>query len=348
MTAVRIIWGPASGIPVPGTNTVATLNDADNAVAWIFPAPKTGNIDTLSFALSAETGTSPAYNVGLVTVDASGNPTTTAYGGSSAETQTFTSTGYKTQTFGTPAAVTAGDVLAGHIWPTGSAPDGSNSIAVIGGFNHAGADFDASLPTTKRFTTSWATLGVDIPNFGIKYDDGTWYWGTITDSTNATAFDSADTPDEYGAKFTVPIAMTIAGVRLFEIDAPATGDSFVVKLYDSGGSTLKTGTIDADIDLTSGGLFDVYFTGTETLAASSTYRIGVTNSSATNTMTVNMLQFGANSQRAALPEGASWSKTTRVDAGAWTDDDTMVPQFGLIVTDITTSSGGGGSYAWVS
>ena len=62
-----------------------------------------------------------------MTLDSSGNPTTTAYGGSAShDAYTLRQTGWKWVTLSTGATANAGDFAAVHIYPGAQAPTDGN------------------------------------------------------------------------------------------------------------------------------------------------------------------------------------------------------------------------------
>lgn len=116
MTAVEnLIFGPAialNGI-YAGDLSAATLNDTNNAEALIIQVPKDGSITKIGLNVFNITGNPPAYNFALTTVDSgTGYPTQTAYGGSSIESEDFTTTGWKWVDLTTPATATKGNFVA--------------------------------------------------------------------------------------------------------------------------------------------------------------------------------------------------------------------------------------------
>lgn len=340
MVAVHTLWGPI--VQTQGlTSGVDTqlLNDSDNSVAGIYPILKDGEISQLAYYITALTGTPPQFNIGLVTVDSSGNPTTTAYGGSATTTHTPVATGLQTVTLGTPATGVAGEYAAVRIWPGGTPPDGSNNITVITGQDNAGA-LNGGLPTTKEFGTGWTAGNDPLPGLSYKYTDGEWASIITTATMLSTAFDSADTPDEYGAYFTVPLTFTCRGCRIVA-DPPSAGNTWTVTLYDTdGASVLATKTMDTDLN-SNLGFYDVFWDGVE-LTAGGFYRLSVKSDSGTATMQIWHLVAASAALREAFSEGDNWQLTTRTDAGAWSQTDTHLPMFGVWVSDIAGAGGAGG------
>jgi hypothetical protein len=340
MTEVKMLWGPAAiGQANITSNPLSAnaLSDADNACAWLFCIPKDGTITDVGIFLTAENGTSPAYNTGIVTLDAAGRPTTTAYGGSAVTSAQWTSTGWKWVTLSTGASAQAGDFAAVHIYPGGTPPDGSNNISVC-------RDTVAGPGKALYYATAW---NVGTPALGgvmaIRYSDGTVFGNALASITLYLTLRADATPDEAGCKFTLPAAMTISGARIgidttYGLTATAT-----VTLYDGSGTTLASVAI-GDKDYVDDSMYvDVYFDPVN-LSADATYRLTITAGVSGTSGNVNMQRylFDSTNAKAAWLCGADWQFTERTDAGAWTDTNTDLSYIGLWVNEITFGGGGGG------
>lgn len=345
MTAVKMKWGPASiGVANITAATISTqaLTDADNAVAGVFPLPMDGTITEIGYLVTAENGTSPAYNTGLVTVDASGQPTTTPYGGSAITANTVTTTGWKWVTLSTPATAAAGDFAAVHIYPSGATPDGSNNITVAYGPIADGG-------YTLNFVVAWTQAAMAGP-FAIKYSGGEIYGYALTSITTFVNVTTATTPDEVGAKFTLPGAMTctgaIVGIARTGYGSAATVD---VILYNAAGSVLASTTVSDKDVLDNADYVNVYWDPVN-LSAATDYRLVVKPTTAVNgSITVTKYSVESVAARAMWPAGEVWQWTERTDAGAWTETSTAIPYMGLWVSDITFSvtNNVGGEFAYI-
>lgn len=341
MTAVNLLWGPP-GIPIylPTGNapTAAALNDADNSIAMIFVVPKTGTINKICFNVSAFNGTPPAYNVGLVTVDASGNPTTTAYGSSGIYSWTPGGTGMAWITLSTPATgATAGDVCAVRIYPGASAPDAGNNISVT----YVGASPSHTYPHIRTFTTVWSAASVGGFGIGVQYSDGSVVFAPVS-STISENIQSDTTPDELGCLFQVPIKMTCIG-SMVGLAAASGGADFTVKLYDSDGSTLL-GSQAIDTSQMTGAAVKVwphFHWAGAILLPNTDYRLTVLPGEAIFGLSVLQMTVDAAASLAAFAEGSRWQRTERTDAGAWSQTATKLPMMGLLIADISGNEGGG-------
>jgi hypothetical protein len=346
MTAVKTLWGPG-GIGWINAKTAAlsttALNDADNAVGWIFNIPKDGTITDVGFLITATGGTPPAYNVGIVTQDSAGRPTTTAYGGSAVTSYTPTSTGWKWVTLSTGATAQAGDYAAVHIYPSASAPNGTNNITVcreeiasIGG-----------IPV--YYSTAWVSGGAGTGPFAIKYSDGSIHGLALSSNTVHVQIRSNTDPDEVGCKFTVPAAMTCYGARLHTSTTWGSAAAANVVLYSAADATVASAAIGDKDNVDDSSYIDVFWDAVS-LSAATTYRLTVQPTVASNgDIYAPKWSFESTTAVAALPCGDAWQWTQRTDAGAWTDTNTAIAPMALWVSDITfsTTTAGGGAYAYI-
>jgi hypothetical protein len=335
MTAVRMLWGPATIGNVTAVSAVATsqnLLDADNAVAWAFNVPTDGTITDVGFYISAKTGTPPAYNVGIVTLDASGRPSTSAYGGSAVKSFTPTTTGWTWVTLDTGATAAVGDFAAVHVWPTGTAPSAGNYIAAV-----YGPVADGGVGLT--YTTGW-TVNQTGTAMAVKYATGAIYGYALASNTIHVTLRSNTTPDEAGSLFQLPAAMTCYGARFWATrsvwGASATAE---VILYNSGGTAVATATI-SDKDFVDDSDYVNVHWDAVSLSALTDYRLIIKPGiAAGGDVYTPKWTFESTAALAAVPEGTRWQYTSRADAGAWTDDNVSVCPMGLWVNDITFSSG---------
>ncbi len=346
MTAVKILWGPgsASGIAAPNSALVATnLNDADNAVGWLFCVPKDGTITDVGFYVANRVGTPPNYNCGIVTIDSSGRPTTTAYGGSAITAYSPPSTGWKWVTLDTGATAQAGDFAAVHVYPTATAPDASNYAAITR------QDVAALNGVGLYYTTGWQTAIATSP-LAVRYSDGAVVGIALSSNTIHAQIRSNTDPDEVGCKFTVPAAMTCYGARFYANTAGwgASAAASVV-LYNAADGTVASATISDKDSVDDGAYVDVFWDAAS-LSAATTYRLILKPTVGSGgDIYATKWSFESTAALAAVPCGDAWQWTQRVDAGAWTDTNTAVAPMALWVSDITfsTTTAGGGAYAYI-
>jgi hypothetical protein len=342
----RIAFGPGVTFPSGGVQAISSfvMNDPDMALAGIWRMPKAGTIDRVLLSVSGRTGTSTTvlFNIGVVTVDASGNATTTPFGGSALETRSVNQLTIAPQiiTLATPATVAKDDLVAARVWAEGTVPpDASNNITL-----RARLQSDATIIPYEQEVSAAAVASKNgtYPLISLQYSDGQ-YVGVPTTGSNTTAFGSGSTPNEWGALFTVPFACTCVGMGFFyKHAAAATGR---ISLYDNAGTLQRSATYPGVTYPTNYGRTEFEWAGYD-LAPATSYRLSNLATSADNRQHID-LGLGASGQRASLPQGSSWQRSTRTnaaDAGAWTETATAVPMMYLLLShiDFEMVEGGGG------
>lgn len=310
--------------------TTLLINAAGEKVDFIFSVPKTGTVTTLGFRTGTVT-TSDTLKVGLYTIDgATGLATATAYGGMVAGTVSgLASNTYYEVVLGTNASVTVGDRIALSIefnsWVAGNLVIAVMDATIARGFPYIiwnGAKFGYT------------------PLCTIKYDDNTYGPDDCLpcETSAATTFSNASTPDERALKFSPPWKARMPG---FWVLIDADGDCDII-LYE--GTTVRaTYSIDKDVrGATVGRFFNCRFTTPYELAANTTYYLAV---KPTTTTAVGLYEFtvAAANMMACFSGGTSITFSSRVDAGAWTGDDALRrPWMGLIIDQFDDGAAAGG------
>lgn len=342
MTSVgNIVWGPSSYGQEISTGSdsllvdyIYPLDDADDALAGVFQIPKDGTVTKVGFLVGNVTGSPPNYKVGFTTISSTGAPQQTAYGGSSIEDYTPSTTGWKWITLGTSATVSAGDTACVHVFPGTSAPNGTNYM----GLSYYEL-FWYCLPWSRRYSTSWLWGSGPIA-MAYQYSDGDIY-GFPAKELAWEYFSSSTTPDEVGNVFSVPIDMTVIGGCFWITSSSSTG-SFELNLYDSDNTILGQAII-SEVDKLGQDYMQMilYFEEPVELTADTIYRLTVM---ATNTITIYMegIEFNSSTDRQTktYPESERWYKTERTDEGSWTDTEAAIMWMGLIVSDISGGTSG--------
>ena len=341
MTAVRMLLGPAAVADFVDTWATHDLNDADNAIALVFHVPKNGTLNRVGIYIAAITGNPPAYNVAFVTVSSAGAPTTTLYGGSAIESYDFTATGWVWITLATPATATKGDLVAVHIWPGATIPDGTNYISTR--LTQIPYEGSGSIPRQTRYTTSWLNTYGWVSTMVARYSDGEIAAGIGLITGLYSEYIHVDTsPDEIGCAFTVPYNVTCDGARLAHENS-GSATVWEVRLYDSDGSTVlrQVSVTDMDqvINYSPSLNYDAMWAPVN-LVSGQTYRLTIrpTGTGVTRALALGQFTFDttdAELLRALLPEGARWQRTERTDLGTWTQTATKAPYMGIWITDIT-------------
>lgn len=321
---------------VLGVSTQAIVTATSQRMAFIFPAPKTGNIRTLQFRVTAATANGDT-DCRLESVS-SRNPSGSLFGTNTngALAQASHAAGWKSVTMTADAAVTAGDELAMVLVPSGGSTSVTFAVTIEGQAGPSGANY----PYTGVSTSSSYSLNTasQFACFAVGYDDGSISFIPATwpsSAENSHAFNSGSTPDEIGIVLTPPGPLRARGCYL-SIDFDNAAD---IILYDTDGSTPLATVSPSNVRATSGGVHEFMFSSPVSLTASSTYRLAV-KPGASN---VTLYSFDVNAagllDMMSGGQGIYW--TQQVNAGGWTETTTRRPLMGLIIDGI--DSGGGGA-----
>lgn len=321
--------------PTIGTTTISSTGKA----AFVFMAPKTGNIHKVHFLCSGFTSSGGAYEVRIETIDATtGQPTGTLLAANTANVgATISAAGWQTVTLTADAAVTRGTYYAIVI-----KTNGANAQSwTVGNLSVLGV-----LPYRVKWVSSWANQG-DLPIFAVEYDDASF--GCIPTvypltALNTRTFGSGSTPDERGLYFALGYPAKLAGVRCF-IDGDA---DWSVKLYDTDLSTvLENVAIDKDYrGGTAFATYDVWFSQDRTLAYNGAYIVSIVPTSA-STMSMIDIDLPSTAVLAQFLPAGTFKTATRTDAGAWSYNTTNLPWISLILTGLDNGqSAGAGEHSY--
>ena len=317
---------------------MALMDATAEKYGLVFRVPKTGTILKVGFCTGTVT-VGDTLKAGLYTVDASGNPTATAYGGMVAQTQVVLLTEDDTAftvTLSTGATATAGDEVA-LVVEFNSFVAGNLNIAGIVGSSSTANQY----PYTLSYTASWAKTSY-IPIGWFEYSDGSYaYLPGVYPVTaiTSTAINTGSAADELALYFTVPFPTRLSGWG-GEV-GPQAGANFDVVLYD-GTTSLGSQSYDGDskVSTVARGWTQQLATPIA-LAAGTVYRLAIKPTTANN-VSVPVLTLSSAAAANQLEGGTSLYYSTRVDAGAWTDDTTKRPCLWLLLDQFSDGAGGAG------
>lgn len=308
------------------------IDASGERVAFVFRVPKTGNITHIGFRISTVT-TSQSLDIALETLTA-GDPSGTNYGGSTPGTQAVvaSNTWYEVA-LGTQASATIGDDIAVVI----------DFTSTIGNLQVTGGLAISSLfPYTDHFTASWARGSV-IPNFAIKYDDGSYPLVNAVPSSaiTSTTFGSGTAVDERANRFSVPYETECWGITAM-VGCSNSSSNFELRLYS--GTTVVASEAFSAANISGTGavrrIWAKFATGVA-INANTVYRVSLIPTS-TNSVIITQLDFASNAILEAMPYGTGFYLSTRADAGAWSDTNTsrlnIYPIFSKF-SDVISSSG---------
>lgn len=317
--------------------TGITIDAAGEKAGFVFRVPKTGTIDRVGFMVRGVTS-SQTLRAGLETVDTTNYlPTGTQYGGSAVGTQAAPAadTFYEV-TLGTAATATEGNIIAIVVQF-----DATTGNLIIGQIDNESGGANTSFPFVCAYTASWAKDNTRVGVFSVRYSDGTYepIGQCIPTAPRADTFiNTGSTPDEMGNRFTVPGPCRVAGI-FSGVNHNAAAVDYV--LYD-GTTALATISIPAGHSASNVGYETYYFDTPVTLAAGTVYRLVAKPTSTTN-INVREVIVSAAGMMDMLPGGSDWYKTSRTDAGSWTDDTLRrIWALGIFIDQIDDAAGGGG------
>lgn len=322
----------------PGTDT-ELIDAANERVGNIIRFPKTGTVTKIWWR-TANVTTGATVAVRLVTIDASGIPTTTLYAAGS-EADQIVGDGDDNKIFetelDTATSVTAGDEVGVVVVNPASSFGNIRLVAMELGVSSA-MPYRVDVADSKQ-TTPFA-MGLIYTGDEYVNTPDVWPGDTLT----RELFNNQDTPDVVGALFQVPFPCRVMGVwALIDND----GD-FDIKLLDGfhlSDDLQLSVIIDKDHHRSAAGQISFHsFNGTFVLAKDTDYRLIVEPSSTTD-MAAYRLNMESAAQLDLLPGGVKWQRTVAKNPtveGSWTDTDTGYPMIGLILDQLDDGSGGGG------
>lgn len=326
----------SSGGQTPVTLATQALAST-NKYAVIFRASKTGPIHKVGFRLGTVTAATDT-DVRLESVSAQ-FPTGVLFGTTTNGTLasgSFAANAMNMVTLTADASVTAGDLIALVVVPSGSPNYQVSHLAT----SFAGIQSPyVAIDTTGSYVANAAG-----PIAAIEYADGSYaqlqsVWPITT--LNTHTLNSGSTPDEIGARFKIPIGVRICG-GWSAIDLDNNAD---IVLYDSDGVTpLATLAVTNAGRRQTTGNSPLYwsFPTPATLLASTYYYLSVKpGASNISLYSWDMLSAAALDQ---LPGGQDWHYVSAKDpsgTGSWTAITTRYPIMGLLVDGINVPATGG-------
>lgn len=352
-----------------GANSAATFDGTADVIAWVGSALQDLTITDVAF-LSGSVTSPPVVDVRIETVT-NGRPSGTLYNSGTTNdcNATITPSGANTWqkvTLTGSASVSSGALFAIVIrYSSGTAGASNNftvqvqseSVTGAPGFlpmslQDTGGGTFSVLANQLCFMLSSSSAPVFVP--------GLWSFSSVSQTAynSGTAGGSGPPPtgDEYAMKFTAPFKMRVCGVALNLSNIAAAAD-FRIFLWDNSGATntesnalASSPVIDGDTtpSTTADGGAIFGFSAPYTLAAGSTYYIGVRAETANNIAiwTSSLAGTPPSNALGSSPNGSTmylsaraWSAINPGTVGAWNDDQTRVPLFKLIVDQVDDGTG---------
>ena len=318
--------------------TSVTLDAADEAVANVLQIPLDGTcVGARVFTGTVTTGAT--VTISIETVDATtGAPTGTLYHANATATVAIADTDDNAEISVTYTGFTVnqGDIVAVVVTAPGS-----------GVFDMTFKSMDwlgerRAFPYITRFVTgAWVKRNQESPMVLIEYTGGVFHPipdAYPYDSIVAGTYDNGTTPDQHAVKFTLPFGGEVRGFWVqFDFDGATD-----VELLDSVDTVIDTVSIDPDIRSDVIQDQNIWlFADPHELTKDAVYRL---NFKPTTTTNINMHTFdcAGSAQLGGTKPGANIVRSTRTDAGAWTDFNGHLPA-GLLFNSIDIPAGAGTS-----
>jgi hypothetical protein len=327
----HILIPPRSNID--GGSTSMLLDASGEKAAFIFRAPKTGNISNVYFRLGAVT-TGQTLKASLQDVSlANGDPDEVVDESGTVSVADTDDNLWKQVTFGASRAVTRGDLLCCVVEfdsTVGNLNLIRHNVSNVQGYAYA---------TLKTGTWTKANTGYYL---AVGYDDGTYPQipGTAPHHISLQNFANNSTPDEVGNKIIARVPMRVIGAYFAGRN---TGD-FQFVLYEGSSVTptavLTSATMDADVD---NGLADTYFftyfDSSYDLTVGETYRLVLLPTTTTSLGRLD-LNYTAASILSGDDFGTDIVRTSRTNGGNFAEDTDKRVLCGLLVSHIDDGAGG--------
>ena len=326
-------------------NTVSTqiLDTTNDSLGMNFFAPKTGNITSIIAYCTAATGAATVIG-SLQSVSATRNPNGTILGGGAALASVVgpSANNWITFTFGTPAAVTRGDLLSAVIRYDSGATSATfqYGLAVLGNVH-------AQPYSWNQNNGTYAYNQNSIPTVVVVYDDGTRVGYQMRPTSIGGSWNNAANPLLRGMKWTPNHSCKTNGLIIGMARFTDTSD-FAVELYAAGsGTPVETITLDVNLTVASvGGIvgFFLPFSTERTLNAGSTYRFALRPTTANAPNTATRLDFVNSNDFLRAGWGPEWQYTTNnAQDDSWTDTADQATLIIPNITEVDSSPGGGAS-----
>lgn len=339
-------WAPAwlsnVNATAPAFNLNITLDADGEKIAWIFEAPKTGNLKAFGFGVNTVTNDPDnGLRISWYSI-ASGLP--------NAETHfdiidpSPLTTGFKTTGIisddgtdtGALKAVTQGDRVCAVITiQTFQAADSvAIRAAIVSIWQGTGSGRGFPYYLTDVGGAGWVkggTSGEGNFNFAVQYDDDVWYPIVATNpisSITTRVMNSGTNPDEQALRFSVPVPLRLKGIQFLATFAGTTSTA-VARLYDDAGTVLATASTVAGSSDVGGGTgtaqaVNLTFPSSVELTADTQYRLAVQATGAGNVSMyfVSAINFDLMN---AMPMGSGFSHSERDEPGIWGNSTVAVP-----------------------
>lgn len=341
-TVRQQIPAPADFFIAVGTASGQALASAGNKMALIFMADKSASVDRVRGYVTSVTngGGNPVYDVRIETVNSSGEASGTLAGTNTNGTLTVSAAGAWTVTLTANASLTEGTLYAVVIAAT---TVGATQQAT---FTKFGNNVNAYFPYISVDTTgSYVRSSGAVPLFGAQYTDNSVagaprLLGNSTNGTIATLqYNTGSTPDEVGTYWPAPVDSIEVGGFILGGGVSGTSADFALVLYDASNNVLKSIAMDADAIRATGAdnMIEVHCAAVTVTTA---YRVVLKPTTANS---VRLVEYRFPASTSILAQFTQGQKTSRADAGSWTQDAVLFPCIAPIIITRTAAAASGGT-----
>lgn len=322
------------------------LDASGDKLAFIFQPYTTDPITHLGFRYGARTGTPPTYTIGLQGVGATGVPDGTYVGGGTPASMTFTPPAdasidglWQWKALANSYAPTRGQMLAAPIEYSSGTIDGSNNSSFTRNDGNSQTDWSGRLPYHATNTVGTYSKSALSVVFGWRTASGRY--GRIAQSQYTTA--AATTGLRQAMHFTLPSGwgdtFSVIGARM---RLTTISGSVKLALWDAS-SELQSLSLDVEHQgAMNSGVLEFIFSDAalDALSFGTKYYIGA-ESVSNSSISLRGIQLAEADDRIAFPAGDIRGLST-YDGASWSDDNTVMPQVELLLSDWTEPSGGAG------
>lgn len=342
-------------------NTPAAAGFSSTWLAYGFMPTSSDTVTSVRVYISGVTGTLQTTDcVCDIYSDASGHPNASL--GSVSLGSAPTGAGWVTFSFGTPVSVTGGSqywvVLrnANATDPTTNYPTYGWVLGLrpvlYGAANGSLSSGWVKLSSTNS-GTAWGSASSGIASYRIGYGSGAYQGQTYSGTLVST--DKIFSTNEAGVKLTLPgsssLLYNVAGISLPLAKSGSPAGFPTYHLYVGASSTsvqAATTSYPNGMGTNMTGMMAAYFSTTQQIPGGSTIRVTAadtaTDSSGACYILSQLLTTDTDTNSLPLAPFAGTAIYTKLSGGVWTDDNSHIPLFGLLLDSTGEFSVSGGSY----
>jgi hypothetical protein len=326
----KILYPDANRLMGAGTlSTLAalTISAPGQRIGCVLSIGRSGTIDKIGVYLKA-VATSAVCRMGLYTVDSSGRPTSTPYGGSTHATFTPTAAGFYEVTLPIGANASAGDIVA--LVVEFDAAAGSVTLGMSTGA------YSPGFPTIVQYNgTQWVNLaGVALAS--VRFNDGTYadvFTVGVAPPMSTYSLSASSSPSEYGLSFNIPFTCRVVGLWA-SLKEGGPGRAYTMSLYN-GTTTMGSIAVDGDYSGTFVQGLRVWWLGNPVPVPAGTSLVAAVAAN-TNTITLISVPLGAAGMADACGYPGGAGQVSRTGSGAWSAvDPTNIPFVGLVIDQLS-------------